>query len=229
MGEQKTKQSKYYNGSRKNMTAFLPSQPHRVLEIGCGDGSFRENLPEEVEYWGVEPVGAAAELAAGNAYRVLTGLYDEVADVLPNQYFDLVVCNDVIEHMPDHDRFLRNIKQKMRPGACIVGSVPNVRHFRVLKALLFRRDWQYQDSGVLDRTHLRFFTQKSLKDCFKANGYQIECLEGINSTKPRLFPPNRLFRELVFLLLGQDTRYRQFAFRIKPGGQGQANVLSLAS
>lgn len=76
-------------------------------------------------------------------------MYDDVEAELPEQYFDLIVCNDVIEHMPDHDAFLEQIKRKLAPGGRLLISIPNVRYFSNLYNLLVRKDWEYKDAGVL--------------------------------------------------------------------------------
>ena len=83
-----------------------------------------------------------------------------------------MVCNDVIEHMADHDRFLRQIRGHIAPGGVLIGSVPNMRHYRALFELLVLRDWDYRDSGVLDRTHLRFFTARSLRRSLTRAGFE---------------------------------------------------------
>lgn len=205
--------STYYVGVRKEMLPFLPEVRQRILEIGCGDGSFSEGVDGYLEYWGVEPDLAAAQAARQRLNKVLSGNYDDVADDLPDNYFDLVVCNDVIEHMPDHDEFLIKIQSKITDGGVLVASIPNVRFYSNLLNLLVRKDWQYQDSGVLDRTHLRFFTRKSLLECLDRSGFDVQQFEGANGLKMRFMPLKRLFRPLMFFLLGSDVRYRQFAFR----------------
>jgi 2-polyprenyl-3-methyl-5-hydroxy-6-metoxy-1,4-benzoquinol methylase len=163
------------------MVRFLPASYRRVLEVGCAAGGFSAHLKSPCEVWGVEPNSAAAEAAALRMHKVLVGTYIAVAPELPERYFDLVVCNDVIEHMDDHDAFLEAIKQKMAPGGHIVGSVPNVRHITALFKLLVQKDWPYAESGILDRSHLRFFTEKSLRRALLQHGYRIEKFAGIGS------------------------------------------------
>jgi len=213
----------YYRNTRPEVAAFLPAGCSRILEIGCGTGNFRRHFTGAVEYWGVEPVAAVAGEAARTLDRVLTGSFRSVHQSLPEGYFDLVVCNDVIEHMDDHDWFLEAIKGKMRPGgAHLVGSVPNVRYLTNLFSLLVRKDWLYADAGILDRTHLRFFTARSLERSLRSHGYRVERLAGINVIAIRA----RSFAYLVqsclshaaALLLGRDTLYAQFAFRVSLGG-----------
>ena len=137
--------------------------------------------------------------------------------------FDVVVCNDVIEHMADHDKFLRDIKGKLAFNGCLVGSVPNVRYFGNLFKLLAKKDWKYEDQGVLDRTHLRFFTEKSLSRTFCDNGYIVNELRGINSdfsrrSTVRQFCKNALLMLVILMSFGsfRDARHVQIGFRITP-------------
>ncbi|WP_022950475.1 class I SAM-dependent methyltransferase [Leucothrix mucor] len=206
----------YFQQSRPEMCAFLPESYTRVLEIGCGEGTFSKNLDsgQVVELWGIEPSKDAGSVAETQAYKVLYGTYEDCFDLLPDNFFDLVVCNDVIEHMVDHDHFFSSIKKKMQKKGFITGSIPNVRYYRNLKSLLLKKDWQYQNSGVLDRTHLRFFTEKSLLRTFKEHDYVISSFSGINKARGfKLF----IILALVFSFFSwKDIQYTQFGFRISP-------------
>jgi 2-polyprenyl-3-methyl-5-hydroxy-6-metoxy-1,4-benzoquinol methylase len=218
----------YFQADRGPMVRFLPSSYRRVLEIGCAAGGFSDHLRLPCEIWGVEPNPEAAEAATQKMHRVLIGTYGAVAGDLPERYFDLVVCNDVIEHMDDHDAFLEAIKQKMAPGGHIVGSIPNVRHITALFKLLVQRDWPYADSGILDRTHLRFFTEKSLRRALLEHGYRIEKFAGIGSiirsgiaSTPKPGAIADIFYRLVTisvvcLTIGfyWDTQYPQYGFLV---------------
>ena len=217
----------YFLTHRPEMVGFLPGQFRRTLEIGCGAGGFtHEHLGGAEERWGIEPNADAARIAAPRLTKLLHGIYDAVATDLPDRHFDLVICNDVIEHMPDHDAFLQAIKQKLAPDAHIVGSIPNIRHFTALMKLLLLNDWAYKDDGILDRTHLRFFTEKSLRRALIDNGYAIERLEGIRSivkegvvglSGAKNLAVRGAAAALVALSLGRwsDTQYPQFAFRVR--------------
>ncbi len=222
----------YYRANRGVMARFLPDEYRRVLEVGCGAGGFYDHLEQPCEVWGVEPNPEAAKLAALKMHRVFVGRYDQVASKLPDKYFDMIVCNDVIEHMDDHDAFLEAIKRKIRPDGWIVGSIPNVRHITALFKLLITKDWKYSDSGIFDRTHLRFFTQKSLRRTLREHGYSIEKFGGVGSiirngiskriNKPsstRNFGYRLISLAVVLLTLGYywDTQFPQYAFRVRLG------------
>lgn len=205
----------YYQNYREEMKPLLPTHYSRVLEIGCGEGYFRDNLSLGHEYWGVEPTAEIANRAMERLDKVLIGTYEEVADHIPSGYFDLVICNDVIEHMTDHDQFLQAIKSKMKAGGCLVASIPNVRHILNLFEVLVKKDWEYKNEGILDRTHFRFFTKKSLQRIIAENGYQSDQFIGINAYRADSFIKG-LFAYFVVLGLGQDTRFLQFGIRIRP-------------
>ena len=215
----------YYEGERPELKPFLPKTYERVLEIGCGDGSFKALLPASSEYWGVEPEPAAAELAEKHLTRVLRGTIEIVADQLPDRYFDLVICNDVIEHIPDTDFLLTVIQNKLTSDGKMIGSIPNVRYYKNLFGLIVNKDWRYADKGILDSTHMRFFTRKSLHRCLTSSGFEFEKFKGINSAVylKKKTPGNLLkylLRLIGFLLLdictfghSIDIKYAQFAFR----------------
>ena len=187
----------YYQNTRPEVYGLVPKSAKRVLEIGCAAGGFRLNFPEQVEYWGVEPVRDAAEQARQKNMKVLCGTYDDVQAQIPDAYFDVIVCNDVIEHVADTEAFLESLKGKFAVNGVLVGSIPNVRFWGNLINLLLRRDWKYEESGVLDKTHLRFFTGKSFRRLMRKAGYNLELMKGIESGRMKvlkvLFSPFLLF------------------------------------
>lgn len=205
----------YYKNTRPEMAQFLPSSYSKVLEIGCGTGAFRVNLTKKNEYWGVELVTSEAELAKSRLDRVLNGYFSDKSSEIPNSYFDLVICNDVIEHIDDYEKFLIDIKSKMTKDAYLVVSTPNVRHMQCLYHLIVKKDWQYQDHGVLDRTHLRFFTKKSLIRLIGKSGFEISSIEGINSVYQGVGFTRKILLFMAASILGQDTLYLQFGLNAK--------------
>jgi 2-polyprenyl-3-methyl-5-hydroxy-6-metoxy-1,4-benzoquinol methylase len=213
---------KYYENRRSEMLRFIPEQRGRALEIGCGIGSFIGSLPGVQETWGIEP-SAAAAVAESRLTKVLQGTFDETKQNLPKHYFDVVICNDVIEHMTNHVAFLGEIGQYIAPNGTLVGSIPNVRFYDNLFKMLFDKDWKYTSDGILDRTHMAFFTKKSLRETLERTGFELINLEGINidylvdDTRKSL-NYRLLARWLSRATFGYyyDIRFLQFAFQAKP-------------
>ena len=206
------KSSSYYQNQRPEIYGMVPEFADKILEIGCAAGGFRLNFSEHVEYWGVEPVREAADQARQKNIKALCGTYDEVCNQIPDAYFDVVVCNDVIEHVADPEAFLFSLKNKLAPNGVLVGSIPNVRFWGNLINLLVRRDWQYEESGVLDRTHLRFFTAKSFRRLMHDVGYELERMAGIESKRMKILKV--LFSPLL-VFTGFDVCDMQIMFKSK--------------
>lgn len=204
------------------MLPFVPDRRARVLEVGCSEGRFSGLLPGTQEVWGVEP-SPAADIARARLTRVFRGTFEQAQAELPSGYFDIVICNDVIEHMPDHARFLRNIQRHIAPGGMLVGSIPNVRYYGNMFQFLLEKDWHYRDSGILDRTHVSFFTEKSLRKTLERAGFRITLLRGINrglhggtSLRDRLYLYAAHALSLLTLGYFSDILYLQFAFQAVP-------------
>ena len=203
----------YFGRKRSEMLAFLPNRATRVLEIGCGDADFGAAVREkfDCEVWGIEPHTPSIGKAEARIDRVLNGTFEDVVSELPAAYFDLLVCNDVIEHMADPERFLQQVAPSLTMDAHLVVSLPNVRYWKCLWELVFRKRWRYAEAGVMDKTHLRFFTQWTILDLFKRCDYEFVRFAGINRS--------RSFRPLpvVVASLGyfRDILYPQYGMLLK--------------
>jgi len=226
----------YRTQSRPEVMRLLPSlKPTlKVLEVGCGEGLFSSQIPGETETWGIEPDKSSAAVAQRKLTKVFSSTFEETKKELPARYFDLVVCNDVIEHMTDHDLFLRSIQDHMAQGSYLVGSLPNVRFYRNLFNLIVARDWHYQDSGVLDRTHFRFFTSKSWRRSLEGAGFEVRRLEGLNELPPFGWGPRtiaeRLFRNALIALSGgaaKDIKFLQIGFVAVPARDDRSKTSPL--
>jgi 2-polyprenyl-3-methyl-5-hydroxy-6-metoxy-1,4-benzoquinol methylase len=213
--------SDYRGQSRPEVMALLPplKPGAMVLEVGCGEGAFCAGLSAVSETWGIEPDARSAEVARARLHKVLVGTFHTVKAELPFAHFDLIVCNDVIEHMTDHDAFLREIQDHMAPGCLFLGSVPNVRFYRNLFNILIVRDWHYQDWGILDRTHFRFFTFRSLRRSLEDAGFSLQRFEGLNETKVSDFSVRNLleglFKTGLIMFSGgaaRDIKFMQIGF-----------------
>jgi 2-polyprenyl-3-methyl-5-hydroxy-6-metoxy-1,4-benzoquinol methylase len=87
--------------------------------------------------------------------------------------FDYVVCGDILEHLKDPYAILRRIMEWLNPGGKLLVCLPNIRNYRVLQDLLILGEWKYVPAGILDRTHLRFFTRRSCKRMLQEAGFDV--------------------------------------------------------
>ncbi|MCL1925808.1 MAG: class I SAM-dependent methyltransferase [Syntrophorhabdaceae bacterium] len=165
----------YYRQSRPDIEAMIPVRALRILDIGCGEGVLGRNLLKKraIEVVGIEADPAAAEAARKNLTRVLHGDAETMDFPFEDGYFDCVVLADVLEHMRDPLSILKKAKRCLSGSGVVVASIPNVRFIGVLNLLVEGR-WEYRDEGILDRTHLRFFTRKEMEILFCDAGFELE-------------------------------------------------------
>lgn len=181
-----------------------------ILDVGCSNGAFGRNIKSHfaAEVWGVDINPAAIQEAAKVLDKAFCFDLATNLDQFEDEKFDVIYFNDVLEHMPDPYTLLSRVKNKLKKDGVIVASIPNIRFFRVLSDLLFNRDFRYQDDGVMDRTHLRFFTKKSIVRMFEEQDYKVDVIEPINKSKSM----RPWFMYLLTLgLIGRDIFYPQFA------------------
>lgn len=198
------------------MHAFIPPGTRRILDVGCHTGMFGKLAKENgvAEVWGVEPTAQTAAVASTHLDHVINGYFDETL-AIPDGYFDVVMFNDVLEHIPDPWQALATAAKKLASGGCVIASIPNIRHIDNLMHLLVDRDFRYEPEGIRDRTHLRFFTRKSIERLFQETGYDI--LE-ITGTNEYWWSPS-LLRRAAFRLFSrqlEDTKFVQFAVVARP-------------
>ncbi|MDO9254166.1 MAG: class I SAM-dependent methyltransferase [Bacteroidales bacterium] len=177
----------YIYQSRKEMLDFVPQSCLKILEVGCGDGSFSVQLKDrkDTEVWGVEMHEESASIALQRLDKVLCGNFLELMETqkLPANYFDCIVFNDVLEHFLNYDEILSGIKKLLKVNAYVVTSLPNFRYVGNLWEIIIRKDFQYKSSGVLDYTHYRFFTAKSIQRMYSESGFEVRKSYGINGTR----------------------------------------------
>jgi 2-polyprenyl-3-methyl-5-hydroxy-6-metoxy-1,4-benzoquinol methylase len=198
----------YYSYTRPEIAAFVPKNIKTILDVGCGEGAFLKLIKEQTgaETWGIEVAFEVAEKAKGHIDKIVTGKVEDVLNSIPNAYFNCITFNDVLEHLLEPTEVLKMIRPKLSENGIVIASIPNVRYFRNLYNLLVKKDWEYTDAGILDSTHFRFFTQKSMKRMFEDAGYNLIKQVGVNKIIWRKF---QLFN-LLTLLIFNDTKYFQF-------------------
>ena len=145
----------------------------RVLDVGCGGGMLTKVLSDAChgEFVGIEPDHARAERAAERGLNILVGLFNReiVRELRP---FDIVLLADVLEHLTNPQAMLMTCREVLKPRGAIIISVPNVAHWSVRAELLQGR-FRYQPTGIMDATHLRWFTVSSAKSLIASAGFKV--------------------------------------------------------
>jgi 2-polyprenyl-3-methyl-5-hydroxy-6-metoxy-1,4-benzoquinol methylase len=166
---------------------FIPETAHSLLDVGCGAGEFGRclrRLRPKMELWAVEPDPMSAQIAKDAFDQVIVSNFPNSS--IPDGRFDVVLCADVLEHMAEPEKALLAAAAALTEQGIMLASIPNVRNWRkVVWPLVKHGNWSYTETGILDRTHLRFFTRRSIIDFFDTNNWVVESMQGIKSSSRR--------------------------------------------
>ena len=187
MQDYSNKTQEYFAAARTDVATLLPARVESVLEVGCGTGATLRWLKEHSPVGhttGIELFESAAQSARPYVDRLIVGDAERLvaAGVLASEEFDLILCLDVLEHMIDPWEFVSRITRTLKPGGTLIASIPNVRHLSVIADLVARGRWDYRSAGILDRTHLRFFTLSTAKDLLSSK--ELEVVELLYNVSP---------------------------------------------
>jgi SAM-dependent methyltransferase len=212
----------YYLGCNQALLRAVPAHARVILEVGCGAGrlgaALKNQDPRRTVY-GLEREPAIAERAAAHLDRVF-GLDVEAEEPpLAPGSLDCLLYGDVLEHLHDPEAVLARHRRLLAPGGSILCSVPNVQHHSVLTALL-RGDFPYAPAGLLDATHLRFFTYASFFKLLLDAGYAPDLLDVVTVPgDPAFLEAARPLLERLSLHPERTRRYLeayQYVFRADP-------------
>jgi 2-polyprenyl-3-methyl-5-hydroxy-6-metoxy-1,4-benzoquinol methylase len=184
----------------------LAGRDQDLLDIGCGEGF----LAERIAAHGNRIVGIdllpVPRMRHAFADYISADISHGLGDVLPalgGRRFDKILLMDVLEHLEQPETLLTQCRGLLKPGGTILVSVPNVANVTVRLGLLFGR-FEYQPRGILDATHLRFFTRKSIRRMIEAAGWDVvreeatvmpvELALGVSATNPVMKAINRILR-----------------------------------
>lgn len=177
----------YFEFDRPELRALVPDAARRVLDVGCGAGALGAALRAErgVEVTGLELSPAAAARAAERLDRAIEADLERLEE-LPFEpgHFDAMVFGDVLEHLHDPHRLLRTLRPWLADDGVVVCSIPNVGHWSVVLPLLASDRWTYEDAGLLDRTHVHFFTLAEAEAMLRECGFALRSASATRLATP---------------------------------------------
>jgi 2-polyprenyl-3-methyl-5-hydroxy-6-metoxy-1,4-benzoquinol methylase len=212
------KPSGYFSQNRAELVRLLPRPLGRVLDVGCGEGATGRSLREAGATWisGIELEPDAAAVAAEAYDEVRTGRAEDELAALRGP-FDTILLYDLLEHLPEPWLVLQRLHEVAGPGARIHVSVPNARHWSLLRDLVLRGTFGYGDAGHRDRTHLRWFTKRDLVALLEDTGWPVE-----STAHGDLRAVSRLAERLTRGLSAEFLVY-QLSALARADGSGPAN------
>jgi methionine biosynthesis protein MetW len=174
-----------YENPRPELAARVPATARRVLDLGCASGALGAALKarQDCAVVGVERDAAYAERARERLDEVVTGDLEALAlsELGP---FDCVIAGDVLEHLVDPWRVLRDAAGLVEPGDAVVVSLPNVRYWETFWQLGFKGTWPKRSLGIFDRTHLRWFTLRDAYDLLDGAGCDVAHVDRLLRARP---------------------------------------------
>jgi SAM-dependent methyltransferase len=162
----------------QELLALIPDGARRVVEIGCMLGAmaqaFRATHPE-AEYVGVDIDPDYARAAAQHCTLALAGDIERLEPAVFDSLFpsDCWIFGDCLEHLRDPWALLRRIRERISPHGSLLTCIPNAQHWTV-QWRLASGQFRYEDNGLMDRTHIRWFTRITMLEMFQAAGWKVE-------------------------------------------------------
>lgn len=179
----------YHITGRQDLTDMFSNRPARLLDIGCAGGANGELLKQrfpDCQVWGIETNRAAAEVAASKLDKVLVGRFEDIdleTEGIARGTLDGVLLADVLEHMYNPWQVMVKLRDYLSPRGQVVISIPNVRNLALMGDLA-EGHFTYLPAGLLDITHIRFFTLREIRKLCRETGYK-EVLK-LNTIDPSL-------------------------------------------
>ncbi len=210
----------YYTYARNEIVELITHNydaPIRVLEIGCGCGATLNRIKylyPASDVRGIEIVPDVAKLGSNNVNIVQGDIQNMQLDY-EEGYFDYIIFADVLEHLYYPEEVLKRLKKYLSKDGKILMSIPNIMHASVLVPLI-KGEFNYKDSGILDKTHIRFFTRQSIEVMLNQTGFDIETISGI-ADEEQVFEEEKDSLEKIYEIAGPQNKnlFRVYQYIIK--------------
>ena len=199
------KSKKYFDNKRNDLIGLIPkNENNRILEIGAGTCNTLieiKKLKLAKEVVGVELMKLTdSQQENSEIDRLIIGDIENIELDLPKDYFDVIICADVLEHLIDPWNTMKKLHKHLKQNGVIIISIPNIREYHILYKIVFLADFRYSDQGILDRTHLRFFCKKNIISLLTSTMFtpiSIYSIFNLDKTQRK----NRIINKLTFGLI----------------------------
>lgn len=213
------KAPEYFSNIRKDLINLLePSQKNlKVLEVGAAYGETLNYLKQTQV--AIETVGIDIFEDVKNKQnyksvdRFIFGNIEELELSEFENYFDLILLPDVLEHLIDPKKVLDKLNKTLKNDGCIIVSMPNIRHYSALYKIFFKGDFSYEESGIFDYTHLRFYCRKNIKELLESSNFTV--IKQVSSIKN--YEGKSITKIINLLTLGifEEFFSYQYFFKVK--------------
>ncbi len=204
--------SKYFAADRPEIVSFAAEQGNfgYAIDIGCATGKLGKTLLAKnivARCDGIELTPEAARVATQNLHQVWPGSLESNQENVPWEQYDLLIMADVLEHLADPWSALKQLRSKTRTDCKLLLSIPNIRHYKVVLPLLFKDEFRYRDHGIMDSTHLHFYTASSIVETLNECGWKVTRRDShMKRSYRRWYMPTRLLEPFVavqYLLMAE--------------------------
>jgi len=195
----------YYSQKREEIISLIPESAKKILDVGCGTGEMGAALQSMGKFvTGIEREGDIASIASGRLSNVIKGDIEQIDLNSIDEQYDCIVFGDVIEHLINPEETFNKVTKLLSNSGSVIVSVPNVRNISIISQLI-EGNWTYQKAGILDETHLRFFTFREIERMLSRNGFRIDSIK-TNCVLPKeLGNLNYDSRGLTSIKVGRTT------------------------
>jgi 2-polyprenyl-3-methyl-5-hydroxy-6-metoxy-1,4-benzoquinol methylase len=179
----------YFDSVRFDLLSLIPDENKnkKMLEIGAASG---DTLLYAKQHGYANCVYGIDLCSIENSHQndvqidqFIIGNVENIELPLGENSFDVIICGDVLEHLVDPYSLVHKLKQLLTPNGILIASVPNIREWHIMMDILIKGNFNYQDAGILDKTHLRFFCKKNIKNLFLENEMSLlTCTSNIEFT-----------------------------------------------
>lgn len=171
------KSKEYFSGIRLDLISLIKKTNVKILEIGAAYGETLYYLKQNGIASEVVGIDLFEDKQNPQHYKsvdnFIFGNIEEINLEQYNNYFDIILLPDVLEHLFEPKKVLQNVKKYLTDDGQIILSMPNIRHYSAIKKIVFNGDFRYEESGIFDYTHVRFYCRKNIQELLENAGYQV--------------------------------------------------------